>query len=200
MSVVEHKNKLLYIDNQGVVQITTVALANPWFKILYKRDRQSSAKPYFQKCIEFLFYMYHEDSPYIGMIESERLVTIKTTYNLDIDENDEVIKNIGLFLEDSMYTTTQKAYKKAIKELYEFIDYIGTIPFKQEHQVSKTFVVPEGQKEIHVNHTFYYDNISIKADSWGKVLNLRKLAEDFESKCVKEEKKRVMDEKRMFDR
>jgi Holliday junction resolvase len=135
---------MLHLDKEEV-KITDEGMCFDEVKELYNTDRQNSTKPYFKKCITYIYWAYKKDGEYKHQLPTRRKELAAKKANCDWKEIEEnvLVKNfIKLYLE-LQTTQTERLYLAVMKDIEDLIEYLSTIGFKKRVKVKFNVPIPK---------------------------------------------------------
>jgi len=199
----------LYLEGD-IVKINDQAMTLPEVKRVYSMDKHKG-KPFFNRVITYIYYMYHRDSIYRNLDEPVRRNKIRNVYFPEIrkpyfweDERIKAMVDVYNFLAKSR---KERIFDTMLKDLEDMMDHLATIKFQKTIDETHTVFVkcPAKGEEIPVD-------VKVKKviDNSQEKLKAMKLIEEAlereETLRKKIEKERLLEAaggqsmRRMFDR
>jgi hypothetical protein len=141
---------MLYLENEEI-QITEDAMTFAEVKDLYNKDRRNQSKPYFKKCITYIYWAYKKDGEFKQLLPSKRRNKAAEIAGVDKEEmdNDKSIKAfVKLYLE-LQSTPSEHLLYAAEKRVEETIDWLNSIPIKkvEKRKIQVYYNVPENDEK-----------------------------------------------------
>jgi len=198
LSILERQNNFIYFDKEtGRAAVTPQAMNLPEVKILHRRDK-TMGKKFFQKCIDFLYYSEHKDSPLSQKIEALKINDIKRMYDTlkDFDQNNTYYLNLKkAFIEDH-YSMKEIRYLKAMKDIEIVINMAIDIPIQVEKKVELKKTITcfdesgnEVEREVLFRDTIKIDNSTEKTKAISNIKALDSLSSMLEQQIKAEYRK-----------
>jgi hypothetical protein len=198
LSILERQNNFIYFDaDEGKVKVTPQAMELPEVKVLYRRDK-TMGKKFFQKCVTFLYYTEHKDSPLSHKIEELKIKDVKRMYDSlnDFDENNKYYLALKESFKQSHYSMKELRYLKAMQDVEAVINMAMDVPIQIKKKVQLTKEIdcfddsgnPTKQMVI-FNEELLIDNSTEKKKAINNIESLNKLTEMLESQIKAEYRK-----------
>lgn len=145
---------MLYLENDEV-KITDEGMMFPEVKELYKKDRRNESKPFFKKCITYIFWAYKEDGELRMLLPKKRRLKAADLAGVAENdmENDNKILDVIKLYKDLQKTPSQHLLDAAIKRVEETIEWLNSIPIKkiEKQKVKVSYSVP-GKDEVETQY------------------------------------------------
>ncbi len=194
---------MLYIENEEV-KITSEGMTFPATIDLYKKDRRNESKPFFKKCITYVYYAYSPDSSLKLVLPSKRKQLAAEIAEVDYNEleSDDKIQAFIKFYREINFSPTELLYENAKRRVDETIEWLNSIPIKKtdKQKVSVSYINP-GTKETENTYVSVVVEID-NSDEVKKAIQMSNLLadqlEELRKKIVKEAKT-TKAETRLFD-
>ena len=195
---------MLYLENEEI-KITDEGMMFPEVKDLYAKDRRNSGKPYFKKCISYIYYAYKIDGEMRAMLPSKRKIKAAEMSEVSVDDMEtdlKVIAVIKLYLQ-LQATPSQIMYENAKRRVEETINWLNSIPIKktEKQKIKVSYDVP-GKDEKESTYT----TIEVDIDNSDEVHKAMKMAniladqlDELGKKIVKENLRKKAENGRLFD-
>ena len=198
LSVLERQNNFIYFDKDlGRAQVTPQSMELPEVKKLFRRDK-SMGKKFFQKCVDFLYYSEHKDSPLSHKIEELKINDIKRIYESlrDFDESNTYYLDFKRAFIESHYSMKEIRYLKAMRDIEIVINMAIDIPIQVEKKVElKKEIVcfdesgNEVERTITFHDTIKIDNSTEKTKAISNIKALDSLSSMLEQQLKAEYRK-----------
>lgn len=200
---------LYFDDNINKVVIKPDALDIPEVKKVYKKDRQTKEKPYFNKVIKYMWHCFSPDHSLSNHFPQQRIQKVKDIHfegqDMSKVENDKDVKAmIEVYLDDSL-TPSERFYEGIKGDMADLLAHIRTIPMY--HSINSARIVKveypnEKGKMVEVDAKtklpIKLDNSKEKFDAISRADKIMELAEKLLAR-VKQEKRKEKQKKAMFD-
>ncbi|MCK9281871.1 MAG: hypothetical protein M0P71_14695 [Melioribacteraceae bacterium] len=196
----------LYLDEENNVKVTQEGMCLEEVLDLYKTDKRSESKPFFYKCMTYIYWTYKLDGEYKNNLLSQRKkLALKHSGGeiADFEENKKVRNVILRYIEDQT-THTSRLYNKILKDIDELITYLSDIPLKIKHKVECTVKVPayatsSEMVDYKVSQYIEIDNSEEKFKCLKKCSDLIDFEETLKKKVMKEDQSKKGEDTRLFD-
>lgn len=196
----------LYLED-GKVKVTEEGMALPEVQDLYNSDKRSASKPFFYKCMTYIYWAYKVDGEWENRPYKERRKMSASQAGVEdykeIDEHPKVQKIIKMYKNDFL-TMSERMYEGVKIKIADVIEKINEIQLTKniKENVEVWFENPhkDGEKEKHtVRIDIDYDNSKEFESTLGIA---QKLAEREQAlkKTVIKERQMNRDGRRKFDR
>lgn len=122
---------MIRLEKEDVI-VADELFMHPLVKKLYATDKRNESKPYFKKCMKYIFLVYSRDSGYFNMPIHKRKSVAEDILEIsakEIESNKLVTDVIKLYTE-TLVTQTERLYLSAEKRVDEAIEWLNTIPLK----------------------------------------------------------------------
>ena len=196
---------MLYLEKERV-QITEEGMMLPEVKEIWNRDKHS-AKPYFNKVITYLFWMYKKDGEYQNHPIKRRMELAGNMAGVnpkDMEDCPHIRKLISAYVENET-TLTERLYLGIKKDINDILEYVKDIPFVVKEKVEVDVDVPKfaGSTDT-VKHTIKVevevDNTEKKWKAMERADKLIDFEEKIRKKVIKEAQLKRSGETRKFDK
>lgn len=195
---------MFYLEKEEVF-ITEDGMVFDEVKELYKRDRRNESKPFFKKCITYIYWAYKKDGELRLLLPSKRRKKAAEIAGVDekeMEDNKEVKAVIKLYnhLNKSSSELLMDASDKRVEET---IEWLNNIPLqkKSTHKIKVSYEHPI-TKEIEWTEIYVPVEID-NSDEVKKALQMANLLTDqrdlLQKKIIKENIQKKNDG-RIFDR
>lgn len=195
---------MLYLEKEEVF-ITEEGMMFPEVKELYAKDRRNESKPFFKKCITYIYWAYKKDGELRLLLPSKRRTRAAELANVTIEEMENDLKIIAVIkLYNSLNKTSLEHLRDAASNrVEETINWLNSIPIKkiEKKKILVQYDVPGNDEK-----QSQYVTVDIEIDNSDEVKKGMQMAnmladqmEDLNKKIIKEniQKKSVG---RLFDR
>jgi len=208
-TVLDKKNDILYFDKEEKkVKIQDNCLNFPEVKYLFRRDK-SLGKKYFEKCINYCYYINHLDSPIIHQplsIKIKNVLLINDGMLANFDPENNAYKKFEEFFIENHLSTLEIRYNKLIKDIDDLIEHLTDIPLykkiKMEVNVNTTEClngeIVDVAKKVMIDQ--FVDNSNEKTKAISNIKSLDDLKEMLIKKIKIEYSKKDNGTRRYFDR
>ena len=183
-SLFERHNDFIYFDEkEDIVKITPQAMQLPEVKALFRRDK-SMGKKFFQKCITFLYYTEHKDSPLSHKMEEIKIKDVKRIYDTlnDFDEKNQYYQALRKAFIESHYSMKEQRYRKAMQDIEAVINMAMDVPIQIEKPVDVVKTIEcfdengnPTTKEIVIREKILVDNSTEKTKAISNIKALNEL-------------------------
>lgn len=195
---------MLYLEDKKV-KITEDGLCIPAVKELYADDRHTD-KPWFNKCITYIYWAYKKDGEYRNLVKRKRqmLAADHTGESFErFEENIAVIKVINLYIELQL-SPVERLYEGIKADIDEMLERIRKIPFTKEIKVEMFVDVPVSELSNEtvkkpIKQIVEMDNSEEKFKAINRADQLIDLEEKLRKKVIKEQQDKRDKQKRIFD-
>lgn len=196
---------MLYIEN-GEVKVTDDGMCLPEVQALYKTDNTHSSKPFFKKCITYIYWGYKKDGEWANHLPKKRLEMASKLAEVslqDIKNNAKVQAVIKVYIENQT-TLTERLYLGVKKDIEEILEMINNIPFERDIKVEMMIDIPEYEGsdrmiKYPIKQWVRVDNSEEKEKAIRRVEKLIELEEKLRKKIIKEYQENKVFKGRMFD-
>lgn len=191
----------LYLEDKEV-KITEAGMREPTVIELWNSDKRSRSKPFFHKCMTYIYFMYKPDGDYKNLTPSRRLEKSLEQAGLSfnqIDGNKRLKAVIDEYI-DQTTTLNMRLYEAIKQDVEDIIERIKNVPStrKVKFETKHTTLVEGKEIEIPIKTWVDVDNWEEKSKA---VKNAEQLI-DFEDRIRKKVMKDSLikrSNKRMFD-
>ena len=194
----------LYIENEEV-KITEAGMLLPVVKALYSTDKRTSGKPFFKKCITYIFWAYKIDGEFCNVNPTPRKERSGRMAEVDykqLEANPKVIAVIEEYI-DLQTTVIERIALSIMKDLENLQDRIRNIPATRKIRVEVKIPYKDSEdvdQEQLVNQVVEVDNWKEKLDSMKQLESIIDYDKKIRAKVETEKKEKKRDGRRKFDR
>lgn len=132
-------SKILFLNDIGKVTVSKSALALPEFKKLSSADH-TAGKRYFEKVINFIYFVYDKDSPYVELSEDKRKELVKEDFFSSISKSEyeafsekQEIKDCIAKLNMLQYTPSERHMKACEAKFEQYLELYSETPVNHEN-------------------------------------------------------------------
>ena len=197
---------MLYLENEEV-KITDEGMLLPEIKELYSRDKRNESKPFFKKCLVYMYWGYKKEGEWSNHLPKKRLEMAAKMAEVsvsDMEDHPAIKKAIKAYV-DNQTTLTERLYLGVKKDIEDILELIQGIPFEKEIKVELMIDVPEYEGsnkliKVPIKQMVKMDNSAEKAKALSRVEQLIDLEERLRKKIIKENLEKRGRGERLFDR
>jgi len=189
---------LVYDEVTEKVSCTPEGMLLEEVQDLYNSDKRGDNKPWFNKCITYIYHVYKKDHIFSNSSLPVRRKKVCKDLMNDIDpdkfESNERVKALIKRYVNEQYTPSEWFYEGIKQDMLALKQHIRNIPFHKDIKVKKTVEVSlfDGEKEIQrsveVDIDEKMDNSKEKMDALKRANELLDLEEKIRLKIIKENK------------
>lgn len=125
---------MLYLTEEGEIKITDEGMQLPTVRELWNSDKRSMSKPFFFKCMTYIYWMYKKDGEYRNHPYKKRRELAeqhaKDSWKI-FEENTRVKAVVNTYLENQL-TLTERLYENIKRDIADCIEHLASIPIKRK--------------------------------------------------------------------
>jgi hypothetical protein len=195
----------LYLEGEEV-KITDEGMLIPEVKLLYALDRRNSSKPYFKKCITYIYWAYKIDGEYRNILPSKRkkLAVEHAEGDLKHFNDDKKLQDVIKVYTRDQTSLNQRMYESIKKDMDDLLEMIQSIPFTKKIKIDVMVDIPLNADSTETTKkqiitTVEVDNSKEKFEAISRSEKLIDLEEKLKKKIIKEDQQKKRSQGRLFD-
>ena len=195
----------LYLK-EGEVKVTEEGMCHSVVKALYNRDKRSASKPYFYKCMTYIYWAYYTEGEYRNKpIKKRKELSAEHAKSKWTElEDDKYLMDVIDFYIDIQTTKSERLLIGIGNDIDELLELIKKIPFTKEIKIEVDIDIPLHAETSEVTRkrittTVEHSNSEEKFKAISMSDKLIDYEDKLKKKVMKEVNRKKGGQKRMFE-